>query len=337
MTGETTPPRRGSGLWRRLVRRGIYAGLVVAALALIVLARLDSPVIERMRGVVTDLGAPILSVIARPAEQIAELWAELQALRDLHAENERLRGQIQDLRQWEAVARQLARENRELRELLNFQGTPSAEFVTARVIADDGSAFRRSLLVNVGRQDGVAPGHAAVVGESLVGRVVEASARSARILLLTDAASRVPVLVGTGQTRAVLAGENTPRPRLRHLAADAQVTPGERVVTSGRGGVFPPGLPVGEVAEPDAAGPSRADGPAALAPGRSGGPRVRLRRRAGEITFVRLIDYQRPGTGSAQAAGSDHGASQDNDGASRDPAEGLVGTPAPLPTPAPGE
>jgi rod shape-determining protein MreC len=103
------------------------------------------------------------------------------------------------------------------------------------------------LLVNAGSRDGIAKGQAAFVGAGLIGRVAEVGQTSARILLISDLNSRIPVLVASSRSRAVLAGDNSPHQRLLYLSANAQVKPGDNIVTSGHGGVFPAGLRIGTV------------------------------------------------------------------------------------------
>ena len=121
--------------------------------------------------------------------------------------------------------------------------------MTGRVIGDSTGPFVRSLLVNIGMRDGVRRGHAAVSSDGLLGRVASAGERSARVLLLSDLNSRIPVLVEDTRERAILAGDNNRRPRLSFVSGNAEVTLGSRIVTSGHGGMFPTGLPVGIVAE----------------------------------------------------------------------------------------
>ncbi|HEY0900904.1 MAG TPA: rod shape-determining protein MreC, partial [Micavibrio sp.] len=84
-------------------------------------------------------------------------------------------------------------------------------------------------------------------GEGLMGRVVEAGQKSARILLLTDMNARVPVFVGAENIRAMLAGNNTDNPEIIHLPPQTTIKAGDRVTTSGHGGLYPYGLPVGEI------------------------------------------------------------------------------------------
>jgi rod shape-determining protein MreC len=115
------------------------------------------------------------------------------------------------------------------------------------VVGDPGGAFVRTVLINAGERNGVEKGQAAITGDGLAGRVAEVGQRSARVLLLTDINSRVPVVVGRARDRAVLAGDNSNAPELLYLGPTAKVQAGDYVTTSGHGGVFPPGLPIGVV------------------------------------------------------------------------------------------
>jgi rod shape-determining protein MreC len=118
-------------------------------------------------------------------------------------------------------------------------------------VADSGGAFAQSILIAAGSRDGVAKGQAAMTSEGLVGRVTQAGYRSARVLLITDINSRIPVRVGEAGDRAILAGDNSSRPKLIYLGVKSAVAPGDRIVTSGDAGAFPPGLPVGRVVATD--------------------------------------------------------------------------------------
>jgi len=140
---------------------------------------------------------------------------------------------------------------------LGYLLTPPADarYVSAQVIANSGGAFVRMILINAGTEDHIARGQAAITGEGLVGRLTEVGDRAARVLLITDLNSRIPVTVERSHVNAVLAGDNSERPRLLYLPPPDGVKVGDRIVTSGEGGVFPPGLPVGVVGSLDAAGP----------------------------------------------------------------------------------
>jgi rod shape-determining protein MreC len=170
----------------------------------------------------------------------------VQALGSLYEENKHLRREVSRLKQWESVARHIEVENAQMRDLLRFRRDDPIRVITGRIVGMGGT-FVRSLTLNRGMNDGVQKGQVAVTGDGLIGRVAETGQYSSRILLVTDLNSRVPVLVENSLARAILAGDNTALPRLIYGAANSDIQPGQRVVTSGDAGVFPPGLPVGQI------------------------------------------------------------------------------------------
>lgn len=222
--------------------------LLAAAITLLVLGKTHTDAVARLRMTVIDVIAPVLDVMSRPVEAARAGVANIQDAWHLFEENAVLRQRERHLLHWQTIARRLEQENAQLRAQLNLVSELRPSFVSARVIGDSGGSFVQTRLINAGERDGVLKGQAAVNGVGLAGRVVEAGRHSARLLLLTDLNSRVPVVVQTSRFRAVLAGDNSPRPKLIFLPANAKVSPGERIVTSGHGGVFPPGIPVGMVA-----------------------------------------------------------------------------------------
>jgi rod shape-determining protein MreC len=229
------------------LQRFTFALLFVAAFALMLLGRADTDLVGRARATLADAVVPILDGVAQPIASIRQAYDNAKDFLHLRAENEALREDQERLLQWQVVARQLEAENQSLRDLLKFVPDPGASFVTARVVADNGGAFVRTALVAAGYRDGVRRGDAAMTGDGLVGRVVEVGQRSARILLLTDINSRIPVVVERTRDQAILAGDNSDNPQLLYLPHGASLVPGDRIVSSTAGGAFPPGLPIGVV------------------------------------------------------------------------------------------
>lgn len=239
---------------RSLAQRFAYIGLITAAVGLMVLGKVDLILMDNVRAHVTDAVAPVLDALSRPVDSMNRAVEQVRELAALREENARLRANQARLLQWQSAARKLEAENKNLRNLLNFVPGSDPSFITARVIADTGGAFAHSLILNAGARDGVVKGQAAMDGNGLVGRVAGVGSRSARILLITDLNSRIPVLVGPNRTRAILAGNNTDKPRLVHLPSGEKVSSGHRIVTSGHGGALPPELPIGVVASVNDAG-----------------------------------------------------------------------------------
>lgn len=232
---------------RLLAQRFAFLSLVAAAVLLMILGKADIFLIERTRALVIDGIAPVLDVLSRPAAAIAQVVDQVRELAALRQENARLKTENQRLRHWQTVARRLQTENGVLHEQLNYVPDPDPAFITTRVIGDMGSAFGQSMLLGAGSADGVRKGQAVLAGEDLVGYIAEVGQRSSRLLLLTDINAHLPVMLEATRTRAILAGDNNDRPRLKYVAGNPSIQPGDRVVTSSSGLAFPPGLPIGTV------------------------------------------------------------------------------------------
>ncbi len=222
----------------------LFAGL---AIGLMVLSRIDHPTISSVRTQAVDLMAPVINVASRPMAVIDASIARIDHFFDVYDENARLREENARLLHWQATARQLDAENKDFRELLSTVTEPRSAFVTSRIIGMSSGTFVRTVLINAGSHDGIAVGHAVVTDDGMVGRIVEMGVRSARVLLLTDLNSRIPVALESSRAPAVVAGDNSNILRLMFVSEGTSVQIGERLVTSGEGGMLPPGLPVGVV------------------------------------------------------------------------------------------
>lgn len=222
--------------------------LIFVSAMLVIFGKTDTLLYDGLRVAVADRMAPVLQAVSQPFATVASGFRAVSNAVNLNRENADLREENARLLQWQEVARRLAAENNELRELVKLVPESAVNSIAARVIADSGGAFARNVLVNVGRNDGVQRGQAAMTGEGLVGRVAEVGTGAARVLLLTDLNSHIPVELEETHERAVLDGDNSEQPRLVYLRPKSEVKPGMRIVTGGAGGVFPPGLPVGVVA-----------------------------------------------------------------------------------------
>lgn len=233
--------------FRHSIKRLAFAVLVIGAFGLMILGKADMMVAERLRLVVVDAMAPILSVLARPVEWLDQAGDTAWNLAHLREENERLRRENATLLRWQIVAKRLLEENAVLGSMLNVAPDPDATMVTARVIADLGSAFGHSVLLGAGSNHGIRKGQVGLVGEALAGHIVEVSDQASRMLLLTDITSRIPVVVTPSNANAILMGDNQHMPRLGYLLGNPAIAVGDTVVTSALGGAFPPGIPVGKV------------------------------------------------------------------------------------------
>ena len=235
---------------RSWLRRLFLSGLLLAAFGMMMLAKADVLVFEKLQILVADSTVLILEVLVEPAAVISKTADVIRSLWLQQDEIQRLQQEVEKLRKWQRVAESLERENVQLRDLLRFAPNPAPrEVMAARVITDHG-VFRKSKLVNAGSNLGVMRGQIAMTGDAVVGRVVSVGKTSARILLITDINSRIPVVVINSfgsRVPAIMAGDNSDHPILRFLPDGASLMVGDQIVTSGTGGLFQPGLPVGRV------------------------------------------------------------------------------------------
>ncbi len=236
---------------RNLLQRFAYLGLILAAFGLMMLGKAETVIVEEVRARINDAFAPIFEAVAEPAETVRSYLNEGRQLLELHEENQRLTEENKRLLKWQTVARKVEEENLILRGLLQFEAGPAESYRSARVISDDGGIFSESMLVYAGKREGVDSGQAVVTGEGLVGRIAGVAYRSSRILLLTDLNSRIPVMIESSRARGILAGRNEEKAILTKLPPGTIVTPGDRIVTSGHGGAFPQGIPVGMISSVD--------------------------------------------------------------------------------------
>jgi rod shape-determining protein MreC len=210
--------------------------------------RIDSPRVERFRAHVTDQFVPGVEWAMRPVTGAINLLQDFQSYQRLAQQNRELRSELRQMQAWKEAALQLEQENARLLDLNNVRLDPRLTHITGVVMADSGSPFRQSVLLNVGARDGVMDGWATMDGIGVVGRISGVGNSTARVILLTDASSRIPAIVQPSGQRVMVAGDNSAAPPIEFLEDSDVVRPGHRVISSGDGGVFPAGLLIGQVA-----------------------------------------------------------------------------------------
>lgn len=232
---------------RQVLGRIALVLMVISCAFLIALSRNHHPLTRTIHTGMADAAAPLLDLLSRPGKQVADFSAWMQSLANIYAQNQELKTANAKLMQWQQVALQLEAENAALRELMNYTSTMPFTLVTAKVVGDRSGPFARNAIINAGSKHGIVTGQALINNQGLVGRVVEPGTHSARILLLTDINSRIPVMSERSRERAIAAGSNTDSLRLLYLADNSEMAVGETIFTSGDGETVPPGLPVGKV------------------------------------------------------------------------------------------
>jgi rod shape-determining protein MreC len=234
---------------RSVTARATPAVLILLALTLMAVHRTDTLPVEKLRVALTDAVTPVMAGISAPFAAVGDSFSGIKTMRQLKAENIRLKAENERLQQWYQAALKYQAQNKSLQDLLNVKADAALSYVTTRVVSDPGGSFVKSVLLPVGKQDKVAKGNAVLSGRGLIGRVTEVGQNSSRVLLVTDLNSRIPVVVQNTRTRAILAGKNGDLLRLERLPIDSSLIVGQRILTSGDGGQLPPDIPIGTIVE----------------------------------------------------------------------------------------
>lgn len=221
---------------------------LVAALVLLLSDRRETFQTEAYgasRKVGDAIAAPVTGVLATPGRWIGDGVEGVRGYFFAVSENRRLKAELAEAREWRIAALALRDTNDRYKALLGLKTDPPIPMVAARTVSESRGPFSNTRLANAGREKGIREGNPVMSENGLVGRIIGVTDGASRILLLTDIASRTPVMIDRTNARAILAGDGGPNPRLEYLRGQDPVKQGDRIVTSGDGGVLPRGLPIG--------------------------------------------------------------------------------------------
>ena len=224
----------------------IVAGVIAVALAVSDRREtLQDEAYGVARRAVDTAAAPVSGVIGAPGRWTGQGANWIGSYFFTASENRKLRAQLEDMRRWRDTALALKDQNERYQALLGLKINPPIPMVAARVVSDARGPFSNARLADAGEERGVVVGNPVITERGLVGRVVGVARGASRVLLLSDTASRTPVMIDRTNARAILTGDGGPNPKLEYLRGRDPVKAGDRVITSGDGGVVPRGLPVG--------------------------------------------------------------------------------------------
>ncbi|WP_413061153.1 rod shape-determining protein MreC [Sphingomonas carotinifaciens] len=223
------------------------AGALVGA-ALLVASRFNPPAFAAMRMAVASVTAPVSASAAWAIDGVVSVPDTIATYFFVHDENARLRAELKRSEALLLRARTIAYDNRRLRALLAVRDRSADTVVTSRLVSSTASSGRRFALLNAGRAQGVEPGMPVRGPDGLIGRVVETGPAVARILLLTDAESIVPVRRTRDGLPALAVGRGDGMVDIRSVnTTNVRFATGDLFVTSGTGGLYAPGIPVARV------------------------------------------------------------------------------------------
>ena len=224
---------------------------LIIALGLIGIGVSKNPYMVRIKNKTADAIMPVVHVIGAPVRWGKSAIGGVRDILTVYSQNKQLREENQLLIGWKNTALKLAADKKELEKALNYVPSKEVSYLTARIMADTGGTFARTLIVQAGSENGLKKGAVAVFPEGMLGRIVEVGTSVSRLLELTDYTSRIPVMVGDERFLCILTGDNTDYPKLISIPEGAEISVGDRVITSGHAGVFPSGIAIGTVISVD--------------------------------------------------------------------------------------
>ncbi|MCQ2965977.1 MAG: rod shape-determining protein MreC [Alphaproteobacteria bacterium] len=225
--------------------------LVILSFGVMLIGKADLLIVNQVKTLFNSVATPFLTIIATPASYLGKGLSNIQELASIRVQNKKLREKNEKLNMIQIELENIRKENLYLSSLLNYVPPPTAKFTTTKIIGDTGSSFAQSLIAYVGLDQNIHKGDVVLTGDGLVGRVASVGLNAARIMLITDINSKIPVKVEPMDAPAILAGNNSETPELISLSNDVKVNVGDKIVTSGVAGVFPAGLPIGRIVSID--------------------------------------------------------------------------------------
>jgi rod shape-determining protein MreC len=241
-----------NGTWKISRRANAQLPLVIVmalALVLVLLGKAQSGLFDRARTALTDVTLPILTVVHAPLVQFDRWTGSVDELFSVYQENLRLKDENARLRQWRNVAVVMQDRVSRYQSLLHAVPDLGINSVLARVIGRASRPFLETMILDAGSSNNIKPGQAVVDARGMIGRIYLAGNHTSWVILLTDLNSRIPVSVSPGNRQAIMVGDNTAMPSLDTLSQIVTLRAGDQIVSSGDGGLLPPGLPIGTVVE----------------------------------------------------------------------------------------
>lgn len=262
---------------RRTIKKFAIVLLFILVFAFMLLNKANNALIEKTSMTAEEIITPVTEILVLPASLLLDGYDYLRSLRKIDLENKKLREENSQLIIANAKRRALEIENKILSDLLNYQIPPQAEFITAKVVAAEGTGFAHSLTVYIGNNPKVTKGQVVISDKGVIGRVESVGINYAKIAMINNINSKISVMVEKSRVRGIMVGQNDVWPTLVFLPLDAKVNVGDKIITSGIGGVFPVGLPVGTISSID-----------------KGGIKIKPANELSKLEYVMIVDYKLP-------------------------------------------
>jgi len=221
--------------------------LIVLSLVFIFIETIETKPLNYVRSFIKDAIYRGALVVSAPSKGFGSFSSYVTEHINLHSNYKQLKEENDKLKNNITKSNFLELENTQLRKLIDEQVKSSSNLVSARVMIDKQSPYLNSFIINIGSNKGIKNGMAVLYGENFIGRIVDVNFFSSRVLLVSDLNSKIPILTEPSSVHAILSGRGTDEPNLQYLPENNKIMDGDKVYTSGKEGIFSPGIPIGEV------------------------------------------------------------------------------------------
>ena len=220
--------------------------LTVISILLIFLETIDTKPLNRIRSFIKDIVYRTAVVANYPTKIFSGSFNLLDNHFSLYKDYNDLKKENEELKNKYSKSEFLELENSQLRKLIDEQAQSESNLVSARVMLEEQSPYLNSFVINIGANKELKNGMAVLDGKNFIGRIVDVNFFSSRILLVTDLNSKIPVISEPSGNHAILSGHGDTKPSLEYLSTNHKIQNGDKIYTSGKEGIFTPGIPIGE-------------------------------------------------------------------------------------------
>tara|TARA_Y100000590_G_scaffold281663_1_gene316793 strand:+ start:59 stop:907 length:849 start_codon:yes stop_codon:yes gene_type:complete len=220
--------------------------LTVISILLIFLETIDTKPLNTIRSFIKDIIYRTAVVSNYPTKIFSGSYNVVEDHFNLYKDYDNLKKENEELKSKYSKSEFLELENSQLRKLINEQTESQSNLVSARVMLEEQSPYLNSFVINIGANKELKNGMAVLDGKNFIGRIVDVNFFSSRILLITDLNSKIPVISEPSGNHAILSGHGDSKPTLEYLSENHKIEQGDKIYTSGKEGIFAPGIPIGE-------------------------------------------------------------------------------------------
>ena len=226
-------------------QRFSLVALIIFSVVLIVLSRINFPAINYLKIGLNEVVYRVSFIVSLPEQQLNRSLIVINNHLNLYNDHDQLKEKFKSLRGKELDNEYLKFENERLRKIIDEYIINTDELV-AKVLLDKESPFLRSIILNKGSKDKIKIGMAVLDGPYLVGKVVEVNYATSRVLLISDLNSKIPVILEPGDIQSIMSGSGKNKGLIQYFKTENTLNEKKIVFTSGSGGIFKSGIPIGE-------------------------------------------------------------------------------------------